>query len=159
MLNELVPDVQVKFDKEVPLLGKSLGLGPAPHIPVILAYFFVEWKVGTVAACWWVPICLLGNHIDQLYRGQEFYGMDLFWFATVINASSWIAQFIGHGLFEKRAPALATNLKFALLAPFFITFEVMNKVFGYADGPNMDKVKLLIQRDIDQHHGRGIKTA
>ena len=45
---------------------------------------------------------------------------------SLINIVSWIAQFIGHGVFEKRAPAIKDNLAYALLAPFFITFEVMN---------------------------------
>ncbi|CCH42020.1 putative membrane protein [Wickerhamomyces ciferrii] len=39
---------------------------------------------------------------------------------------SWIVQFIGHGVFEKRAPALLDNLVQALvLAPFFVLFELM----------------------------------
>jgi len=44
---------------------------------------------------------------------------------------SWIAQFLGHGLAEKRAPALLDNLVQALvLAPFFVHLEVLFKV-GY----------------------------
>lgn len=31
-------------------------------------------------------------------------------FAIALNVASWIAQFIGHGVFEKRAPALFNNL-------------------------------------------------
>lgn len=31
-------------------------------------------------------------------------------FAIALNVASWIAQFIGHGVFEGRAPALFTNL-------------------------------------------------
>lgn len=39
---------------------------------------------------------------------------------------SWIAQFIGHGAFEGRAPALLDNLVQALvLAPFFVWMEVL----------------------------------
>ncbi|ONH70170.1 hypothetical protein BON22_0629 [Cyberlindnera fabianii] len=37
---------------------------------------------------------------------------------------AWIVQFIGHGVFEKRAPALLDNLVQALvLAPYFVLFE------------------------------------
>lgn len=44
---------------------------------------------------------------------------------------SWIAQFIGHGFFEGRAPALLDNLVQALLlAPFFIWFEILFRL-GY----------------------------
>ena len=39
---------------------------------------------------------------------------------------SWIAQFIGHGAFEGRAPALLDNLVQALvLAPFFVWMELL----------------------------------
>lgn len=31
-------------------------------------------------------------------------------FALALHVGSWIAQFIGHGVFEKRAPALMTSL-------------------------------------------------
>lgn len=44
---------------------------------------------------------------------------------------SWVAQFIGHGKFEGRAPALLDNLVQALvLAPFFVWMEVLFKL-GY----------------------------
>lgn len=46
-------------------------------------------------------------------------------------ALSWITQFVGHGIFEKRAPALMSNLFFAFIAPFFVTLEVLNTIVGY----------------------------
>ena len=43
----------------------------------------------------------------------------------------WIAQFVGHGVYEGRAPALLDNLVQALvLAPFFVFMEALFK-FGY----------------------------
>lgn len=37
----------------------------------------------------------------------------------------WIAQFLGHGLFEKNAPALTKNLRQSLvLAPYFAVLEI-----------------------------------
>ncbi|KAI8326074.1 DUF962 domain-containing protein [Martensiomyces pterosporus] len=39
---------------------------------------------------------------------------------------SWIVQFIGHGVFEKRAPALLDNLLQAIvMAPFFVFLEAL----------------------------------
>lgn len=39
---------------------------------------------------------------------------------------SWLAQFVGHGAFEGRAPALLDNLVQAfLLAPLFVWMEVL----------------------------------
>ncbi len=69
--------------------------------------------------------------------------------AGAVHAFAWIAQFVGHGFAEKRAPALLDNIlggKFLLsasitariehpplavvLAPFFVHLEVLYKL-GY----------------------------
>ena len=51
--------------------------------------------------------------------------------AIGVHVICWIAQFIGHGVFEGRAPALFDNLVQALfLAPFFVWMEILF-YFGY----------------------------
>ncbi|KAF4574690.1 hypothetical protein EYR36_006040 [Pleurotus pulmonarius] len=51
--------------------------------------------------------------------------------AALLHVGSWIAQFAGHGLAEKRAPALLDNLIGAVvLAPFFVHLELLFKA-GY----------------------------
>ncbi|KAH0840106.1 hypothetical protein J3R83DRAFT_1080 [Lanmaoa asiatica] len=51
--------------------------------------------------------------------------------AVIVQIVSWIAQFIGHGLAEGRAPALLDNIIGAfVLAPFFVHLELLFK-FGY----------------------------
>lgn len=51
--------------------------------------------------------------------------------ALIIQTLSWIAQFIGHGCAEGRAPALLDNLVGALVtAPFFVHLEILFQ-FGY----------------------------
>ncbi|KAJ8523002.1 hypothetical protein ONZ45_g524 [Pleurotus djamor] len=51
--------------------------------------------------------------------------------AALVHVGSWIAQFLGHGLAEKRAPALLDNLIGAVvLAPFFVHLELLFKA-GY----------------------------
>ncbi|KXN87941.1 hypothetical protein AN958_07951 [Leucoagaricus sp. SymC.cos] len=51
--------------------------------------------------------------------------------AAVLHAGSWVAQFLGHGLAEKRTPALLDNLIGAVvLAPFFVHLELLFGV-GY----------------------------
>jgi uncharacterized membrane protein YGL010W len=45
--------------------------------------------------------------------------------ALVVHIIAWIAQFLGHGAFEGRAPALLDNLFQAIfMAPIFITMEL-----------------------------------
>lgn len=51
--------------------------------------------------------------------------------AAFIHVGSWIAQFIGHGVYEGRAPALLDNLLGAVvLAPLFVHLEILF-LFGY----------------------------
>ncbi|KDQ64926.1 hypothetical protein JAAARDRAFT_146176 [Jaapia argillacea MUCL 33604] len=51
--------------------------------------------------------------------------------AMILHGISWVAQFLGHGVAEKRAPALIDNLVGAVvLAPFFVHLELLFK-FGY----------------------------
>jgi 2-hydroxy fatty acid dioxygenase len=59
------------------------------------------------------------------------YGSSANSWALAVHVVSWVAQFIGHGVFEGRAPALLDNLLQAVfLAPFFVWFEILF-FFGY----------------------------
>lgn len=61
-----------------------------------------------------------GNYLTTTYGATASY------WAGGINVACWIAQFIGHGKFEGRAPALLDNLVQAVfLAPFFVWFEIL----------------------------------
>lgn len=52
--------------------------------------------------------------------------LDTFWkYSLYAHIVSWIAQFIGHGAFEKRNPALIDNLLLTLVAPDFVIIEVL----------------------------------
>ena len=70
------------------------------------------------------PLLLAGtaysNHLTTTYGSSANY------WALGIFLVSWIAQFIGHGVFEGRAPALLDNLVQAIfLAPFFVWMEIL----------------------------------
>ena len=52
--------------------------------------------------------------------------------AVAVHVVSWIAQFVGHGKFEGRKPALLDNLVQALfLAPLFVWYEILFKLGFY----------------------------
>lgn len=54
--------------------------------------------------------------------------------AIGVHVVSWILQFIGHGKFERRKPALLDNIFQALfLAPMFVWYEVLFKLGFYKD--------------------------
>ncbi|SJX65676.1 uncharacterized protein SRS1_25002 [Sporisorium reilianum f. sp. reilianum] len=57
--------------------------------------------------------------------------------AAAIETFGWISQFYGHGVYERRAPALLDNLLGAVvLAPFFIFLEV---IFPLGYRPELQK--------------------
>jgi uncharacterized membrane protein YGL010W len=64
-----------------------------------------------------------------------------------VEIVSWIAQFVGHGVYEGRAPALLDNLLQALvLAPFFVFMEALFS-FGYR--PELQKrVNEAVEKEI-----------
>ncbi|KAK3819031.1 MAG: hypothetical protein J3R72DRAFT_502503 [Linnemannia gamsii] len=78
--------------------------------------------------------------------------------AGYIHAVAWIAQFIGHGVFEKRAPKLTENLVQALvLAPYFVVWEVLF-MMGYR--PQLkNELDVLVKKDVDAFKARRAATA
>ncbi|KAJ4845690.1 hypothetical protein Tsubulata_028769 [Turnera subulata] len=111
-----------------------------------LFYICLEPKAGTLAAllcalCW-VASGVLGSWLH----------FTLAW--KVVLATQvvcWIAQFIGHGVYENRAPALLDNLTQAfVMAPFFVLLEVLQAAFGYEPYPGFHaKVQARIAAEIE----------
>lgn len=69
--------------------------------------------------------------------------------AIGVQIVAWIAQFVGHGVYEGRAPALLDNLAQAfLLAPFFVFMEALFH-FGYR--PELQKrVSEAVEKEIQK---------
>jgi uncharacterized membrane protein YGL010W len=102
-----------------------LNVGTAAAVLYSTLYVLMEPVAGAMV----VPILVGGtayaNHLTSAY------GAAANSWAGAINIACWIAQFIGHGKFEGRAPALLDNLVQAIfLAPFFVWFEILFKL-GY----------------------------
>ena len=100
-----------------------------------------------VAGGCFAPILIGGtayaNHLTSTYGATANY------IALGVHVFSWVAQFVGHGIFEGRAPALLDNLVQALfLAPFFVWLEVLF-MFGYR--PELKaRLDSAIQKDISK---------
>ena len=64
--------------------------------------------------------------------------------AIGVHIISWILQFVGHGKYEGRKPALLDNLVQALfLAPLFVWYEVLFKLGFYK------QLKREVESDIE----------
>lgn len=148
--------VLLYFTPQLPFVAHSpLELGNQAHLvlnygflfTVIygLYYMILDKKAGSLAAlmCFlcWVGSSLLANRL----------GFSLAW--KVVLASQllcWTCQFIGHGVFERRAPALLDNLAQAfLMAPFFVLLEALQSAFNYEPYPGFHaKVKAKVDANI-----------
>ncbi|KAJ5371822.1 hypothetical protein N7517_003828 [Penicillium concentricum] len=117
---------------------------PLVPLPDALQIDYLPVNAGTIGAVIYAtfyvllePIAgglLAAPLIAAAYYGNYFlstHGNIVNYWAGGIQVVSWLAQFIGHGVFEKRAPALLDNLVQAfLLAPLFVWMEVLF-FFGY----------------------------
>lgn len=94
------------------------------------------------------PLLLAGtaysNHLTTAYGSSANY------WALGIFLFSWIAQFIGHGVFEGRAPALLDNLVQAVfLAPFFVWMEIL---FSLGYRPELkSRVDTAVEKEVAKY--------
>jgi len=126
----------------------NLPLNGATICAIIYSVFYILLE--PIAGSMVVPILLgataYGNHLYSIDPSGTTKG------ALIIHGVSWILQFIGHGAFEGRAPALLDNLFQAIfLAPFFVWMEVLFK-FGYR--PELQsRVEKEVEKEIQKFNG------
>ena len=115
-------------------------------------YILMEPVAGAMLA----PLLLAGtafaNHLTSTY------GMTANYWAIGVHIVSWLAQFVGHGIFEGRAPALLDNLNQAVfLAPFFVWLEVL---FALGYRPELkSRLNDAVQSSISEYKASKVKTA
>lgn len=122
---------------------------------LIVAFLYVEKVVGFCFMLWSLPLLCASHYVFEnaaaitLTVGDKTY--TCFQICLALHIFGWLSQFYGHGVHEGRKPALVTNLLFANFAFFFITFEVINHVFGYGEGKETDEVRKCIAADIKEY--------
>lgn len=102
----------------VPYLELNLGTIAATLYSIL--YVLLEPVAGSVLALFCLGMTGLANYM-------RVHDPELTWkVALGAHIFSWVAQFVGHGVFEKRAPALVNNVLQALiLAPIFVWLEIL----------------------------------
>lgn len=107
-------------------------------------YILMEPVAGGILA----PLLLAGTAYSKHLTTT--YGATANYYALGTFVMSWISQFVGHGVFEGRAPALMDNLVQALfLAPFFVWMEVLF-AFGYR--PELQsRVQSAVQIEVEKY--------
>ncbi|RDA93099.1 hypothetical protein CP533_4124 [Ophiocordyceps camponoti-saundersi (nom. inval.)] len=103
----------------------ELNLGTIAAIVYASLYFLLEPVAGFVLAGFCIGSAAFANHLRSEAPQTTFRA------ALILHVVCWIAQFVGHGKFEGRAPALLDNLIQAIfLAPMFVWLELLFKL-GY----------------------------
>lgn len=105
----------------------DLNLGTLGAMVYIGFYLLLEPVAGAAIT----PIILGWTAYARHFTSQQALSSAFNKNAVAIHIVCWLVQFIGHGVYEGRSPALMDNLVQALfLAPFFVFMEVLFK-FGY----------------------------
>lgn len=91
-----------------------------------LFYTLNDWELGIPTAAIITTYAYVAkNYYIHLNEFSYITKEQFVQYAWIANILAWLAQFYGHGVHEKRAPALVDNLLQALvLAPFFVSFEI-----------------------------------
>lgn len=122
----------------------ATNTGTLVELPSFLTIPHLELNLGTIACLIYCGLYILlepvaGTGLSLLLLAGtaagdlilKKYGLTANYYAIGAHIVSWIAQFIGHGKFEGRAPALLDNLFQAFfLAPLFVWLELLF-FFGY----------------------------
>ncbi|KAI1265284.1 DUF962 domain-containing protein [Xylariaceae sp. FL1019] len=122
-----------------------LNLGTLAALTWGALYVLLEPVAGTILAI----ICLAAAALANASLAH-----DPTWtnnVALVTHLICWMLQFLGHGAFEHRAPALFDNLVQAVfLAPLFVWLEILFK-FGYRRELR-SRVDKAVQAEIAKFH-------
>ena len=104
-----------------------------------ILYILLEPVAGGILAGILLASTAYANHLTSTYGATANY------WAAGIHVIGWIAQFIGHGIFEGRAPALLDNLFQAIfLAPLFVWLELLFSL-GYRE-----ELKSRLEKGVQQ---------
>ncbi|KAJ6726709.1 DUF962 DOMAIN PROTEIN [Salix purpurea] len=112
--------------------------------------FYAGSLAALLCAFCWVASCFVASWL----------GFSLAWKVVLVaQIVCWTGQFIGHGVFEKRAPALLDNLAQAfVMAPFFVLLEALQTSFGYEPYPGFHaSVQAKIDADIKEWQEKKLK--
>eukprot|EP01132_Coremiostelium_polycephalum_P008418 gene8418-10337_t len=128
-----------------PISNLSSGILPIGWSTVLTLFFVIYYsildiRVGFASGLWMLPALYLAYYtVSELGKDRALY------FSIGLHIISWVFQFIGHGVYEGRRPALIDNIFQTLIAPFFITLEVLFNL-GL-----LSKEKIAVQKKVNEN--------
>jgi len=113
-----------KFHFDETLLSDIFSINVGLIVVVVYLVFYIILDI--VAGVLYIPFILIIYLLANVIRFTVPYAWLV---AIIVHIVAWIFQFAGHGIWEKRKPALLDSLLQAfLMAPFFIFLEVLFKL-------------------------------
>merc|ERR1712224_744095 len=102
----------------------DLNLGLVLYLFTSFMYLNVDLVSGILSTIFYGVGYFVGRtmYLNAVANGTT---DDLWRPVLTVHIVCWIAQFVGHGVFEKRAPALMDNLLLTLVAPDFVIIEIL----------------------------------
>jgi uncharacterized membrane protein YGL010W len=146
----------------------SIALGPS-RLTALLSQYSLPLNFGTTLALTYstlyvilspniaglssgplmIGVASLANRLTSTYNRSKVNTV-----AIALHLVSWIAQFVGHGKYEGRKPALVDNIAQALfLAPLFVWYEVLFKLGFYKR--LQKEVEVGIEEEVRKIKGKG----
>jgi len=115
------PDLFTK----IPVIGGTpINLTLLVTTIYVISYVIMDPFAGSLAAVMVLALHRLTS--DLVIANAPVYGHPLWQAVLTFHVIMWIAQFIGHGVFEGRAPALLDSWDQAFItAPLFVVLEVL----------------------------------
>jgi 2-hydroxy fatty acid dioxygenase len=96
------------------------NLGTIAGFTYATIYILLEPFAGALLAPLLIAATALVNYLTSTY------GAAVTYWAAGIHILAWVGQFIGHGVYERRKPALLDNvIQAVLLAPLFVWMEIL----------------------------------
>lgn len=78
-----------------------------------LWYFAVDWRFGVLMIVVSLALWAVGSLLSL-------------WLNVALFVGGWILQFVGHGVYEHKAPAFAKNLTHLLVGPMWILDDMLH---------------------------------
>eukprot|EP00871_Galdieria_phlegrea_P001269 jgi/Galph1/2142/GphlegSOOS_G794.1 len=119
----MFPQFQETLGKYLPGLFSFVPLNGGFILALCYVFYYelLNIKAGLPACFLVLCLLVLANIFVKSVNAKR-----AFLLALLLNVTGWAAQFVGHGVFEKRRPALLDNLIQAFAtAPLFIVLEVL----------------------------------
>lgn len=130
-----------------------LVLNPAAFGTIIYMVWYVllDCIAGTLGALLVFAGYLFANYATV--AAPHMFGVPAWKLALPVHVLAWILQFIGHGVFEKRKPALLDSLDQAVItAPMFVLLEALFPL-GYR--PKLyQRVMKQVVINVTKFHGK-----